>query len=99
MPPTTSSAPPHAREQSRLAAPASVRTPAQSLWRLREYLRPYYFRLFIMITAAVIAVSAEIVIPLLTKSVIDSVVVRGIRAELVPLGIAAMALGTFQAGL
>jgi len=76
-----------------------VRTPAQSLWRLREYLRPYYFRLFIMITAAVIAVSAEIVIPLLTKSVIDSVVVRGIRAELVPLGIAAMALGTFQAGL
>ena len=52
-----------------------------------------------MITAAVIAVSAEIVIPLLTKSVIDSVVVRGIRAELVPLGIAAMALGTFQAGL
>jgi ATP-binding cassette subfamily B protein len=99
MPPTTSSAPPHAREQSHPAAPASARTPAQSLWRLREYLRPYYFRLFLLITAAVTAVSAEIVIPLLTKSVIDSVVVRGIRAELVPLGIAAMALGTFQAGL
>jgi ATP-binding cassette subfamily B protein len=99
MPPTTPSAPPHALEPSALAAQASAGTPAQSLWRLREYLRPYYGRLFLLITAAVIAVSAEIMIPLLTKSVIDSVVVRGIRSELVPLGIAAMALGTFQAGL
>ena len=99
MPPTNVSAPPHAPEPSGLAAPATARTPAQSLWRLREYLRPYYFRLFLLITAAVAAVSAEIMIPLLTKSVIDSVVVRGLRSELVPLGIAAMALGTFQAGL
>jgi ATP-binding cassette, subfamily B, bacterial len=99
MPPTTPSAPPHALEPSALAAQASAGTPAQALWRLREYLRPYYGRLFLLITAAVIAVSAEIMIPLLTKSVIDSVVVRGIRSELVPLGIAAMALGTFQAGL
>src|SRR5215467_16113786 len=99
MPPTTDSAQPHARMPSGLAAPATARTPAQSLWRLREYLRPYYLRLFLLITAAVAAVSAEIMIPLLTKSVIDSVVVRGLRSELVPLGIAAMALGTFQAGL
>ncbi len=99
MPPTTASAPLHALEPSPLAAQASAGTPAQSLWRLREYLRPYYARLFLLITAAVIAVSAEIMIPLLTKSVIDSVVVRGIRSELIPLGIAAMALGTFQAGL
>jgi ATP-binding cassette subfamily B protein len=84
---------------SGLVAPASPRTPAQSLWRLREYLRPYYIRLFLLIAAAVMAVTAETMIPLLTKSVIDSVVVRGIRAELVPLGIAAMALGTLQAGL
>src|SRR5215467_7905766 len=99
MPPTTDSAQPHARMPSGLAAPATARTPAQSLWRMREYLRPYYLRLFLLITAAVIAVSAEIMIPLLTKSVIDNVVVRGIRSELVPLGIAAMALGTVQAGL
>jgi ATP-binding cassette subfamily B protein len=99
MPPTTASAPPHARDRPGLAAQASAGTPAQSLWRLREYLRPYYLRLLILITAAVIAVSAEIMIPLLTKSVIDSVVVHGVRSELVPLGIAAMALGMFQAGL
>jgi ATP-binding cassette, subfamily B, bacterial len=66
---------------------------------MREYLRPYYLGLFLMILAAVLAVTAETVIPLITKSVIDSVVVRGIRSELVPLSIAAMALGTFQAGL
>jgi ATP-binding cassette, subfamily B, bacterial len=99
MPPTSSSAPPHARESAGVAAPIPTQTPAQSLWRLREYLRPYYLRLFILITAAVAAVSAETVIPLLTKSVIDSVVVRGIRSELVPLALAAMALGALQACL
>jgi ATP-binding cassette, subfamily B, bacterial len=99
MPPTTAGAPPHARKQAGLLAPASAQTPAQSLWRLREYLRPYYLRLFLIITAAISAISAETVIPLLTKSVIDSAVVRGIRSELVPLGIAAMALGLLQAGL
>src|SRR5262252_6132744 len=99
MPHTTVGAPTHAPDTSGLAAPATPRTPAQSLWRLREYLRPYYFRLFLLITAAVAAVSAEIMIPLLTKSVIDSVVVRGLRSELVPLGIAAIALGACQAGL
>jgi len=66
---------------------------------MREYLRPYYLGLFFMITAAILAVSAEIMIPLITKSVIDTVVVRGIRSELLPLSLAAMALGTFQAGL
>jgi ATP-binding cassette subfamily B protein len=66
---------------------------------MREYLRPYYVGLFFMIAAAVVAVSFETAIPLITKSVIDSVVVRGIRSELLPLSIAAMLLGTIQAGL
>ncbi len=66
---------------------------------MREYLRPYYLGLFVMITAAIVAVTSEIAIPFITKSVIDSVVVKGIRSELLPLSIAAMALGSFQAGL
>ncbi len=66
---------------------------------MREYMRPYYFGLFFMILAAILAVSSEVAIPLLTKSVIDSVVVRGVRSALVPLSLAAMALGTIQAGL
>jgi ATP-binding cassette subfamily B protein len=66
---------------------------------MREYMRPYYLALFLMISAAVLAVSFEIAIPLITKSVIDSVVVQGIRSKLIPLSVAAMALGTIQAGL
>jgi ATP-binding cassette, subfamily B, bacterial len=66
---------------------------------MREYMRPYYLGLIFMIMAAILAVTAEIMIPLITKSVIDSVVVRGIRSELLPLSIAAMALGSIQAGL
>jgi len=78
---------------------ARTQTPAQALWRLREYIRPYYFSLVCMILAAILAVTSEIMIPLITKSVIDRVVVQGFRSELVPLSIAAMALGTIQAGL
>ena len=66
---------------------------------MREYMRPYYFTLFLMISAAILAVSSEIAIPLITKSVIDNVVVQGIRSKLVPLSVAAMALGTIQAVL
>ena len=66
---------------------------------MREYMRPYYFALFLMISAAILAVSSEIAIPLITKSVIDNVVVQGIRSKLIPLSVAAMALGTIQAGL
>jgi ATP-binding cassette, subfamily B, bacterial len=97
MPPTIASSPPHAQEQA--ADSARAQTPAQALWRMREYMRPYYLYLFLMITAAILAVSSEIAIPLITKSVIDNVVVKGIRSELLPLSLAAMGLGTIQAGL
>ncbi|MFZ0045982.1 MAG: ABC transporter ATP-binding protein, partial [Streptosporangiaceae bacterium] len=66
---------------------------------MREYMRPYYLSLLLMISAAILAVSAEIAIPLITKSVIDNVVVKGIRSDLLPLSLAAIALGTIQAGL
>jgi ATP-binding cassette, subfamily B, bacterial len=98
MPPTTTE-PSRTHAQAQPPTQAKAQTPAQALWRMREYLRPYYLGLFLMILAAVLAVTAETVIPLVTKSVIDTVVVRGIRSELVPLSVAAMALGTLQAGL
>ncbi len=66
---------------------------------MREYMRPYYLSLFLMISAAILAVSSEIAIPFITKSVIDSVVVSGVRSKLIPLSIAAMVLGSLQAGL
>jgi len=62
-------------------------------------MRPYYLGLFLMILAAILAVTAEIAIPLITKSVIDNVVVQGVRSKLLPLSLAAIALGSVQAGL
>ncbi len=74
-------------------------TPAAALWRMREYLRPYYLTLALMITAAIVAVTAETMIPLITKSIIDGAIAHGSRGELLPLGLAAIALGALQAGL
>jgi ATP-binding cassette, subfamily B, bacterial len=89
--------PPHARAQE--GAGPVPQTPAAALWRMREYLRPYYLTLGLMITAAILAVSAETMIPLITRSVIDGAIAHGTKGRLVPLGLAAIALGTLQAGL
>ncbi len=66
---------------------------------MREYLRPYYLTLALMITAAITAVTAETMIPLITKSVIDGAIAHGSRGKLLPLGLLAIALGALQAGL
>ena len=49
----------------------AVISPTASLWRIREYLRPYYGQLAVMLAAALIGAGTEIVIPLLTKAAID----------------------------
>jgi ATP-binding cassette subfamily B protein len=74
----------------------SPQTPAAALWRLREYLRPYYWGLAFSVIAALLAVTAEIAIPLLTKSVIDSAIHHANRVLLVELGSAAVAFGLLQ---
>ena len=53
MPPDIATSPPHAQDQlpGSPEAPARVQTPAQALWRMREYMRPYYFYMFLMVTA------------------------------------------------
>ena len=73
--------------------------PVAALWRLRPYLRPYRFQLTGMIAAAVGATAAEIAIPLLTKSVIDGAIEHHQRGLLIPLGLAAIALGAATAAL
>jgi ATP-binding cassette subfamily B protein len=67
--------------------------------RTREYLRPYYWQLGLMLGAALASVATEIIIPLLTKSVIDGPIAHGERRLLIPLGAAAIGLGTAQAVL
>jgi ATP-binding cassette, subfamily B, bacterial len=98
MPPESAGSPPHARAQN-TSVTTAPQTPAAALWRMREYMRPYYLTLALMITAAIVAVTAETMIPLITKSVIDGAIAHGSRGELLPLGLAAIALGTLQAGL
>ena len=75
-------------------------TPLQALLRLREYLRPYYGQLVFMLLAALIAIGTEIVIPLLAKSAIDGPIAAAAKPGaahgpglLIPIGIAALALG------
>jgi len=95
MPPDASTSLPHALTEQVRAA----QTPAAALWRIREYLRPYYGQLIFMIIAALVAVSAEIAIPLLTKSVIDHAIRQANRGLLVELGSAAILFGAIQSGL
>ncbi len=72
-------------------------TPLASLWRTRVYLRPYRWQLAVMLVCAIVAVGAEIAIPLLTKSMIDGAISQGERSLLLPIGAAAVGLGIGQA--
>ncbi len=72
-------------------------TPLASLWRTRVYLRPYRWQLAVMLGCAIVAVGAEIAIPLLTKSMIDGAISHGERSLLLPIGAAAVGLGIGQA--
>src|ERR1700722_13806286 len=68
-------------------------TPLASLWRTRVYLRPYRWQLVVMLAWAIVAVGAEIAIPLLTKPMLGGPTSHGGRRLLVPIG--AVAIGLF----
>ena len=88
--------PGHAAADARAHSPA---TPLAALWRLRGYLRPYLGRLILMLAAACASVATALVIPLLTKALIDSALATGDRSLLLPIGLAATGLGIAQAAL
>jgi ATP-binding cassette subfamily B protein len=71
----------------------------RSLWRLREYLRPYIGSLVIMGTTAVVGVFVSLSIPLVTKAVIDGPIADGDTSGILPLGLLALALGVTEAAL
>src|SRR5579859_2847268 len=73
-------------------ASARVR-PVGALWRLRGYLKPFRAQMIIMLAAALGAVTAEIAVPLLTKSVVDGAIAHGDKRLLIPLALAAIGLG------
>ncbi|MGH3283562.1 MAG: ABC transporter ATP-binding protein, partial [Streptosporangiaceae bacterium] len=53
--------------------------------------------MIVMLAAALGAVAAEILIPLLAKSVVDGAIAHGARRMLIPLALAAIGLGTAEA--
>jgi ATP-binding cassette subfamily B protein len=70
-----------------------------SLWRIRSYVRPYLGQMLLMTGSAALAVGASIVIPLITRSVVDGPIRHGDGGGLIPLGLLALALGVLEAGL
>ncbi|ORV70931.1 ABC transporter [Mycolicibacter hiberniae] len=72
-------------------------TSASALRSLLPYLRPYRARWITMVTVAVLGLVATVVIPLMTKAVIDGPVLHRDQAELWVLGTAATALGVTEA--
>ena len=82
-----------------------MQTPLASLWRVREYLRPYYAQILIMLFAALLGAATEIIIPLLTKASIDGPIATSTNSPghgyglLVPIGLAAIGLGIAEVAL
>jgi len=79
--------------------------PLASLWRLREYVRPYYRQLVTMLVTAMIGTASEITIPLLAKAAIDGPIASAAAAKvghghgdgvLIILGVAAFALAAVE---
>jgi len=68
-----------------------------SLWRFRAYLRPYALRFVSMAVFAALGIAATIVVPLITRAVIDGPIAESDRRGLYALGAAAIALGIVEA--
>lgn len=70
-----------------------------SLWRVRTYVRPYLGQMVLMVAAAFVGIGAGILIPIMTKAVIDGPIASGERHRLLPLGLLALAFGVVEAFL
>ncbi|HEX9064600.1 MAG TPA: hypothetical protein VF843_05805, partial [Streptosporangiaceae bacterium] len=93
-------------QDSRLTAGTAPapQTPGAALWRVREFLRPWYGQIAVMLAGALLGAGAEIVIPLLTKAAIDGPIATSARLGrghglLVPIGLAAIGLGIAEVAL
>jgi ATP-binding cassette, subfamily B, bacterial len=66
---------------------------------MRAFVRPYYGYLVLMTVAALLATLAGIVVPLVTRQVIDGPIRHGDRAAIWPLGGLALLFGLAEAAL
>jgi len=76
-----------------------VSRPASPLWRVRSYVRPYAGQMVTMVLTAVAGLTAQTVIPLVTKSVIDGPVAHHRRGAVLGLVGLVLALGVVESFL
>jgi ATP-binding cassette subfamily B protein len=81
------------------AAAADDRGRLSSLARLWPFARPYRGLLALTFTGALLATLTQLVIPLVTRAVVDGPIARGDRAGLVPLLALALGFGIAEAAL
>ena len=67
-----------------------------SLWRLRSYLRPYTWHIWVMFVAAFFMVAASTTVPLVLEAVVNGPIRRGDRGQMVPMFLAAFGLGLLE---
>ena len=71
--------------------------PAASIWRFRSYLRPYRWRFVLLVVFSVAGIFASILVPLVTRRVIDGPIAQSDRQGLYALGAFAIAVGVGEA--
>ncbi|MBI4898988.1 MAG: ABC transporter ATP-binding protein [Actinobacteria bacterium] len=82
-----------------LRPPPTRRVPLTSLLRFTPYIRPYRGRFLVMFLAALGGTGISIVIPLVTRQLIDGPIAAGDRQGVFALGAVALALGLVEGGL
>ncbi len=82
-----------------LRPPSTRRVPLTSLLRFAPYIRPYRGRFVVMFLAALGGTGIAIVIPLVTRQLIDGPIATGDRQGVFALGAVALGLGLVEGGL
>jgi len=70
---------------------------ATSIWRFRSYLHPYRWRFVVMVVVSVAGIGVSILVPLVTRQVVDGPIAHSDRPGLYALGAAAIAFGIVEA--
>src|SRR5688500_5273839 len=81
------------------ARPATTRGRLSALARLWPFARPYRGLIALTFLAALLATLTQLVVPLVTRAVVDGPIASGDRAGLVPLLVLALAFGVAEAAL
>lgn len=78
---------------------SSTTRSSTSLWRLRGYLRPYTWRLLVMLGSALLGVVVGLAIPLVTRAIVDGPIADQDSTGILRLGALAFVLGVLEAFL